>query len=99
MMTKGLALVDIGQMDFDKRDVDPGQGIANCHAGMGESGGVDNDELHASGFCLVNLIDQHAFVVTLKAIDLNAMLFAELHGSLIDVIQPGMPVNPGFASA
>ena len=40
-----LARMHVGQVDLDERDPHRQQGIAQRHAGVGEAGRVENDEI------------------------------------------------------
>src|SRR5688572_31767781 len=44
---EGLARVGVGQVDFDERQADRGQGIAQRYRGVGEPGGVHQEEVGA----------------------------------------------------
>ncbi len=45
MFAEILAGVDVGEVDFDEGDLYCQQGIAQGDAGVGEGGGVEDDEV------------------------------------------------------
>ncbi len=77
VVTERLTTVNIGQMNFNKRNTDTGKRIPYRHAGMGVGPSIDQDEIHALGMGLMNSIDEPAFVITLKKMTLCAMLVGQ----------------------
>jgi hypothetical protein len=62
--------VKIGQVDFHSRDFYGGDGVSQRHAGVGEAACIDDDSGDASA-AFVKPVDNGAFVVGLKALDLE----------------------------
>jgi 3-hydroxyacyl-CoA dehydrogenase len=70
MLPKGFAGVDVREMDLNDRQGNGRERIAQRHARMRESGGVDQDPAEAAhGF--LNPINEFAFMIRLKACDLD----------------------------
>lgn len=60
-----LAAVDVANVHLDKRDCYAGQGVADGDTRVREPARVDDDEVTFPS-CLVNAIDDEAFVVGLE---------------------------------
>jgi len=97
MVAKSLALMNIRQMDFDTRQRHTGQGIANCHAGMGISACVNHDEFSTIGTSRLNPVDQYAFVVALKRFDRHTQLRAQLDQAGIDLCERTVTIHLGLS--
>lgn len=67
MVAERLAGEHVGQMHLDERNADAEQGVAQRHAGVGEGGGIDDDEGDAFQTGGMDAIDQGVFGVALKA--------------------------------
>src|SRR5690606_6254412 len=93
MMTERLALVYIGQVDFDERNADTGQSIAFRHAGVCVGTGIDDDEIDTLGAGLVDPVDKPAFVITLKKLTLCATLVSQGPQTAIDILEGLMSVD------
>jgi hypothetical protein len=66
IVTKGLPLVDVGQMNFHNGAGQQKKGIPKGHRGMGQGTGIDDN---APGIFFKNLMDTiqyHPFMVGLK---------------------------------
>ena len=66
VMSKRFAGVYVGNVNFDAWNVDCRQGIANCHASVGKSSGVDDNELRTVSPCLMNCLDELLLTITLQ---------------------------------
>lgn len=80
----------IGQMHFDKRNIDGSQGIAQCNAGMRIRRSVDNDEISLVLASSLHPIDEFTFVIALKSGQYGAVFCGQLRQMLIDICQ-GLP--------
>ena len=87
MMAKRLAGMDIGQMNFDKRNFDCGQCIAQRDRSMRESGGVDDDEIQLFTSQGMQFADQIGFTVALEGFERDARRLRLLDEQGIDVVQ------------
>src|SRR5690606_14207675 len=67
VVTEGLAGVNVGKVDLDERNLPPQQGIPQGDAGMGEGGGIDDDEGYALVASGVDAFDQFVLPVALEA--------------------------------
>src|SRR5438105_2995484 len=83
-MPEWLARVDIGEMNLDERDGDPGKRIAQRNASMRVGGRVEDDEADAVAARLLNPVDQLAFEIALVANHLRARGASGLDQSAID---------------
>ena len=82
-MAKAFALVNIRQMNLNERDVDGGQSIAQYDAGMREACCINDDETNTERGRALDAIDQVAFVIALKALQMNACEFcSRCHGRM-----------------
>ncbi len=99
MMAEWLASEHVGQMHLDEGNADAEQGIAQCYAGVGECGGIDDDEgdvFRAGG---VDAIDQFVFSVALETTQsVRPQLLSQFRTAAFDVSQGGSAINGGFAS-
>lgn len=83
-MPPWLPGMNVGNVYFDKRNIDTQQGIADNDTGVGEAAGVDDDNGHfigvnvsllrkgASPSCSLDTIDDGTFVVGLEGLELKA---------------------------
>lgn len=76
-VTERLTTVNIGQMNFNKRNTDTGKCIPYRYAGMGIGTSIDQDEIDALGTGLMNSINEPAFVIALKKMTLRTMLVGQ----------------------
>ena len=60
--------MDVGQMHFNKGDLDGGQRITQGDTGMGEGRGVDDDVCDTLPGRILNRIDQVVFGVTMQTV-------------------------------
>lgn len=94
-----FARVDIGKMDFDKREPGGQKRVTNRYAGVGISRRIDNDELDLLRPRLLDAADDIAFGVGLKSLQFDTILLR--HGSqvLVDRGKRIVTVNFGFSRA
>ena len=64
-MTECLALVDIGDMNFDDRTLQRADAVVQGHAGMGVGTCIEHDAVTAAEAYLLHLVDEEALDVTL----------------------------------
>src|SRR5438105_5023260 len=83
-MPESLARVDIGEVNLDERDGDPGKRIAQRNARMRVGSRVEDDEADAVAARLLNPVDQFAFEIALVANHLRARGASGLDESAID---------------
>ena len=98
-MPKFLPRKRIAEMNFNKRDLDRQQGIAQGDAGVCETTGVQYDEIDAVRRGLLHPVDQFMFGIALKGIERMPVIRGELSAALLDVRKPRRAVNIGFARA
>src|SRR5512141_664932 len=96
MMAEGFARVNVGKMNFDKRDGGGRQRVAQGNAGMGVGRRVDDDEIHLVACRLVQPVDQGAFVVVLEGFDVCTGGFSTTDQRTVDVVQRGEAIVLGF---
>ncbi len=96
MLTEGFTGVNIGQVNFDNRNSDCGQGIPKGNAGMGQTTGIDDNTMHAIQVRPMNSVNQFTLMVGLKKFKGKAELTAPFHQITINVIQGLSTVNPRF---
>ena len=73
-------------------------GVSHRHAGVGKAPGIDDDSGHVIA-ALLNHVDDGAFVIGLKALDLDADLFALFSQGVVDLRQSDATVDVGFTGA
>ena len=66
--------VNIADVDFQERDRDSSERIAETHARVGESARVDDDEMDFLA-CLVDPVNNDTFVVRLEIFDFDSQVF------------------------
>ncbi len=79
--------MNIRQVHLDEWDTYPGKGVADGHAGMGIRGRVEDYEIYLLSSCLLDSIDQPAFMVALEALSGDAGASGVLYEVLVDVLQ------------
>ena len=92
-MPKWFALVNVRDVQLDKRHVDSYQGIANRHRRVRQGAGIDNDgvdPLFVGGMDPVNNV---ALVVGLKRRELEAVLGRVLIHGLLHALERHRPVD------
>ncbi len=90
--------MDVGQMHFNKGDLDGSQRITQGDTGMGEGRGVDDDVCDALPGRFLNRVDQYVFGVTLQAVQSpTPSLRVRLHPS-IDFSEGGLPIMAGLTA-
>src|SRR5664280_970304 len=83
-------------MNLHERPTDPLESVAQGNAGMGQASGIDDRPVKVA---LVESVDECAFVVRLKGVDLESKLGAALPESLFDLREGGVAVDLRFARA
>ena len=96
-MPEAFPGVDIGQMHFDERDPHSGQSIADCDAGVGIGGRVQNDEIYFSAPCLLYSIDQLTLMIALEALSGGSDGLGGPQKALIDIIKGFSTVDSWLA--
>src|SRR5690554_3143571 len=99
MVTKLLALIDIGQMHFDERNLDARQRVSYRYAGMGIRSSIDDDVLRTVSPGFLNAIDKIALVIALVNHQRGTMLGRQIFKSFIDIGQAKSTVDLGLACA
>src|SRR5438270_10484070 len=84
---ESLARVDIGEVNLDERDGDPGKRIAQRNARMRVGSRVEDDEADAVAARLLNPVDQFGFEIALVANHLRARGASGLDESAIGGLQ------------
>src|SRR3990167_6787985 len=99
MVPEGLAPVNVRQVHFNEGQGDAREGIAQGHAGVRESPGIDDDEGGAVGAGRVHAVNQRTFMVALKRGERGAAPGGMLGQAAVNLRQGGGPVNLMFAGA
>ena len=86
-MTERLPRMHVRKVNFDEGNLYARESIADCHACMRVSSGIDYDEAHAVPPRALDSVDQLAFVVALKALRCNTCRFCGINQAVIDVRQ------------
>ena len=89
-MPECFTLVYVRQMHFDKRNIDRGERVGQCHAGVRVRGGVDDDEIGGILSGSLDAVYQLTFVIALEKSTACAMLLCHLLQAGIDVCE-GLP--------
>ncbi len=97
-MAELLALVDVGNVNLDRGEVRAREGVAQCHAGVGEGGSVDHDAVELRIGERGDLVDQGAFVVGLEEIELGRAGELRAQGAF-EVGESRVAVDIGLAFA
>lgn len=97
MMAERLPLVHIGQMYFDKRNIDSSERIPEGNAGMCIGRRVDDNEIGAVLMGGLHPVDQLAFVITLKGGECGPAFVGQLRQVLIDICQGLSTVDLWFS--
>ena len=65
MLPERFARVHVAQVDLDERDLHRQQRVAQCDAGVGEAGRIEEDEGDVAVRRLVDAVDEFGFRVAL----------------------------------
>ena len=93
LMSKGLATVNVADVDLDKGQGHRSQRVSQGDTGVGKGGRVHDKTGYLSIGCAVDQIDQSPFVVALVALNLKAFGLAQLHKGLVDLLEGGGAVD------
>jgi len=99
VMSKRFAGIHIADVHFYTRDIDPGQRIAQCHAGMRQGCWINDYELGALGPCLMDHIDEFLLTIALKAGQRRACALRLGLEAMINFIEGLRAINFGLAGA
>src|SRR6056297_219009 len=91
VVPKALPRMNIGQMYFNKGDGGGRQGVAQCHAGVCEGRGIDDNEVDTLATGIVHALYQFRFGIALQAEDVMPC-FSGLF------VQPGINVGEGCSA-
>lgn len=75
VVSERLSSVNVRQVNFDKRDTDGQQRIAQGYAGMSKRGRIDKNKIHRAA-CLMHGVNQSVFGVGLKVRKIDAQAFS-----------------------
>lgn len=89
MLAKGFARMNVRQMNFDERNRNGGNRIAQGNAGVRVGRRVDDDETDAFSAGGMNALDQGAFVVALEGFEHDACRFGATRQRAVDVGERG----------
>lgn len=95
MPTEFLPPVDIGQVHLDCREIDRGQRVANCYAGMGIGGRIDDNAIIAAS-CFLNPGHQFPFEIRLSDIQVHSQILAEGCQGRVNRVERGRSINGLF---
>jgi hypothetical protein len=98
MLPKSFAASQIGEMHFDGRNLDGGDGISQRHTGVGIGTGIDDQRIDAPHRPL-NGIDKASFMVGLQDFELDMVLSSKLLQAMVDVLKGDNPIHLGFSAA
>ncbi len=94
-----LPRLHIAQVNLDKGNADPEQGVAQGHAGMSEGCRVDQDEIDMFPGRLVDSFDQFMLGITLEACELMSALAGQLFRIALDLGKRDPAVDAWFPLA
>ncbi len=95
-MTEGLTLMDIRDMNLEKRDIYPRQSIPQRNAGMRQSSRVDDDGIDMILSCLMDTVDQRSFMIALETGQFATSGLDERTHVGDDIVERRSSVNIGF---
>lgn len=98
-MAEALACMDIGNMNFDKRNGNTRQGVTQCHAGMGKRRRVNNNKDGAIAAGGMNTVNQLVFGVALELLQSESGSPGTLAQLLFYIGQRGVAVNMRLTGA
>ena len=98
LTAEGLALLDVGNVHLDRGEVDRGQSVLKGPAVVGQGPGVYHQAIDP-GTGLVDPVDQLAFVVRLKCLDLQPQLGSPGADPILELGQGGVSIDMGLAHA
>ena len=91
-VSEWLPGMHVGEVHLDKGKLCAGQRVAKRDAGVGKSAWINDHEVRA--LCGgMNAIDELAFMIALKALDIAAELCAKADQACVDVLQGAAPVD------
>jgi hypothetical protein len=99
VVTEGLPLVDIGQMDFYNGTGQQEQCVPQRNRGMGQSPRVDDNTRRVFFKNPMDFVQYHPFMVGLKKHKLQIQILCGSGKTLVDLIQAEEPVYLGFPFA
>jgi len=99
VMAERLTAMYVGEMDFNEGYANGEQGIPQCHAGVGEGGRIEQDEIHAFVACFMDTLNQLVFRIALQLQEMMAGIAAVLVEPGIDVRQRICSVDARFPAA
>ena len=99
MVPEGFTAVHVGQVHLDERNPHRQQSVAQCHAGVGERGRVEQNEIDAFRGGAVDAFDQFVLGVALQMLQVVSGLGGLVHQCLIDLRQGGGAVLVRLAAA
>jgi hypothetical protein len=98
MVTEFFPRVDVGEVDFDGRNTDRRDGIAEGDAGMSVGGCVQDDDVKLT-FGLLNPSDEFALAIGLAEVDCGVQGVGATADPSFDVGEGSLAINGGFAMA
>ncbi len=96
MPSKRFPGVNVGQVNFNERDLNCREGISKCNTGMGKSPGIDDDPRNFLLFCGMYALYESALMVTLKHIKRGVPTPSDHTKPLVDRIERVSSVYPRF---
>lgn len=97
LLPKILSGKSVAQMNFDKRDLNRQQGVAQRNARVRKGAWIQNDKIDLVSGGPLDTVDQLVLGIALIAIELVPQLGREFDAALLDVGQRGRAVNLGLA--
>ena len=98
-LAERLALVDLGDVDFDRGDLNCLERVKERHGRVGVRAGIDNYSVILIEIRLLDVVDQVALVVALEALDLDAVLCAVRSNHSHKRLVCGRAVDVGLSDA
>src|SRR4249919_747367 len=99
VLAERLAGMRVGQVDFDEGDLHRRQRIAHRHAGVGEGGRVDQDEVGAVAACGLDAFDQQVLGIALETAQRMPGFLGAGGQASIDLGQRGAAIDSRLAFA
>ncbi len=96
-MPKILSGKSVAQMNFDERDLNRQQGVAQGNTRVRKGTRIQNNKFDLIGSGSLDAVDQFVLCIALKAVELVPELSCELNAALLNVGERGRTVNLGLA--
>jgi len=99
VVAESFAGVNVGEVDFDKRNPDRRQRVPEGDAGVGECGRINDDEIGAVAERSVHAFHQNMFGIALQGLQMMTPGRGQLHQIPVDVFKCLTAVVLGFTGS